>query len=114
MPPKKIKNEPKVSESPRTVQNGNKPSDSTTAELDKALVDAKVAYLEKRGNEPSPQDFTLADKLAEELSAAKDPRLFKVLVWMLKKAEAAHDNENSTVGSSSGCSQLALRLLPDS
>ena len=94
VPPKKSSKEgPKLAEEAEadkskgegTEQNGN----DDAPELNDALLDTKIKFLEERLGKASAKEKEFAKKLAEELQAAgKDERELKVKVWTLKAFDA--------------------------
>ena len=90
MPPSpKKKKSAKVEEDEESKDS----SKDSCSDLDKALIDAKITYLEERGKKATAEDDTLAQTLGNELSPVQGPelvpRLMKVLQWQLKRAETA-------------------------
>lgn len=73
------------------AKNGKASEDSDSKELDRALVDARIAYLDSRSAKSmSAEDEKMGADLVQELLAAKDERVLKVLLGNLKKAESAY------------------------
>ncbi len=62
------------------------PEDSAK-KLQKAVLNAKVKWLEEAGKKAEGEDAEAAQKLADEL-LVEDPKLLKALLWKLGVAES--------------------------
>jgi hypothetical protein len=81
VPPKKeSKDRPKLTE---------EETGATVAaqKLEKAVLDAKIKFMEEVGKKADVEEVAAAEKLADEL-LAEDPKLLKVLLWRLSTAES--------------------------